>query len=173
MGNFTQWDANAIAMTAHSTAGQYIATVPSFCPGTMEYRFSNGDPTDVSNHEPVDSACGVDNGVGSYNRFFARTGSADTLRHTYGTCSFVGIEEGALDFVTVRPNPMTESTTIGLGLNDRYTVRVMDITGRVVAGFDNVQGDVELVRNNMVSGLYFVNVANSKGDVKTMKVVVE
>jgi hypothetical protein len=68
---------------------------------------------------------------------------------------------------------MTESTTIGLGLNDRYTVRVMDITGRVVAGFDNVQGDVELVRNNMVSGLYFVNVANSKGDVKTMKVVVE
>jgi hypothetical protein len=68
---------------------------------------------------------------------------------------------------------MTESTTIGLGLNDLYTVRVMDITGRVVAGFDNVQGDVELVRNNMVSGLYFVNVANSKGDVKTMKVVVE
>jgi hypothetical protein len=68
---------------------------------------------------------------------------------------------------------MTESTTIGLGLNDLYTVRVMDMTGRVVAGFDNVQGDVELVRNNMVSGLYFVNVANSKGDVKTMKVVVE
>jgi len=173
MGNFTQWDVNAVAMVPHTVAGQYIATEANFCPGSMEYRFSNGDPTDVSNHEPVDSACGVDNGVGSYNRFFARTGSADTLRHTYGTCSFVGIEEGALDFVTVRPNPMTESTTIGLGLNDRYTVRVMDITGRVVAGFDNVQGDVELVRNNMVSGLYFVNVANSKGDVKTMKVVVE
>ena len=115
----------------------------------------------------------VDNGVGGYNRFFARTGSADTLRHTYGTCSFVGLEEGALDFVTVRPNPMTESTTIALGLNDLYTVRVMDITGRVVAGFDNVQGDVELVRNNMVSGMYFVNVANSKAEVKTMKVVVE
>ena len=173
IGNFTQWEQNAITMVPHSTAGQYIATVPSFCPGTMEYRFSNGDPTNSANHEPVTADCGVDNGVGGYNRFFARTGSADTLRHTYGTCSFVGIEEGALDFVTVRPNPMTESTTIGLGLNDRYTVRVMDITGRVVAGFDNVQGDVELVRNNMVSGLYFVNVANSKGDVKTMKVVVE
>ena len=78
-----------------------------------------------------------------------------------------------MDFVPVGPNQMTESTTIGVGLNDHYTVRVMDITGRVVAGFDNVQGDVELVRNNMVSGLYFVNVANSKGDVKTMKVVVE
>lgn len=173
IGNFTQWEQNAITMVPHTNAGQYIATVPSFCPGTMEYRFSNGDPTNSANHEPVTADCGVDNGVGGYNRFFARTGSADTLRHTYGTCSFVGIEEGALDFVTVRPNPMTESTTIGLGLNDLYTVRVMDITGRVVAGFDNVQGDVELVRNNMMSGLYFVNVANSKGDVKTMKVVVE
>ena len=173
IGHFTQWEDNAIIMTPHTSAGQYITTVPSFCPGTMEYRFSNGDPEDSDNHEPVDSACGVDNGVGGYNRFFARTGSADTLRHTYGTCSFVGIEEGALDFVTLRPNPMTESTTIGLGSNDLYTVRVMDITGRVVAGFDNVQGDVELVRNNMVNGMYFVNVANSKGDVKTMKVVVE
>jgi len=174
IGTFTKWiDSLAIPLDPHTVVGQYIVTLTSFCPGTMEYRFSNGDPSDVSNHEPVDSACGVDNGVGSYNRFFTRTGSADTLRHTYGTCSFVGIEEGALDFVTLRPNPMTESTTIGLGLNDRYTVRVMDITGRVVAGFDNVQGDVELVRNNMVSGLYFVNVANSKGDVKTMKVVVE
>ena len=173
IGNFTQWGTNPIYMAPHTTAGQYIATVPSFCPGTMEYRFSNGDASNSANHEPVDSACGVDNGVGGYNRFFARTGSADTLRHTYGTCSFVGIEEGALDFVTVHPNPMTESTTIGLGLNDRYTVRVMDITGRVVAGFDNVQGDVELVRNNMVSGMYYVNITDANGATKTLKVVVE
>jgi len=68
---------------------------------------------------------------------------------------------------------MTETATIALGTSDLFTVRVMDITGRVVAGFDNVQGEVELTRQNMVSGLYFVNVANSKGDVKTLKVIVE
>ncbi|HCP40351.1 MAG TPA: hypothetical protein DIT65_01035, partial [Cryomorphaceae bacterium] len=38
MGNFTQWSANAIPMVAHSQAGQYIATVAQYCPGTMEYR---------------------------------------------------------------------------------------------------------------------------------------
>lgn len=173
MGNFTQWDANAVAMVPHTVAGQYIATETNFCPGSMEYRFSNGDPTDVANHEPVDSACGVDNGVGSYNRFFARSGSADTLRHTFGTCSFVSVEEAAMDMISVRPNPMTESATLTLGTADAYTVRVMDITGRVVAGMDNVQGDVELARNNMNSGMYFVNIANSKGEARTIKVVVE
>jgi len=173
MGAFTQWDANAIAFTAHSTPGQYIATVTDFCPGTLEYRFSNGDPTNTMNHEPVDSACGVPNGVGSYNRFFARTGSADTLRHIFGACSFINVVENNMDAVSVYPNPMNETATIALGTNDVYTVRVMDITGRVVAGFDNAQGNVELTRGSMTRGMYFVNVASSTGEYKTMKVVVE
>lgn len=173
MGNFTQWDQNAIAMVAHSQAGQYIATVAQYCPGTMEYRFSNGDPTDVSNHEPVPADCGVDNGVGSYNRFFARTGSADTVQHIYGACSFISVEENALDAVAIYPNPMTDVATIALGTSDFYTVRVMDITGRLVAGMDNVQGNVELNASEMGRGMYFVNIANSKGELRTMKVIVE
>ena len=173
MGNFTQWDQNAIAMVAHSQAGQYIATVAQYCPGTMEYRFSNGDPTDVSNHEPVPADCGVDNGVGSYNRFFARTGSADTVQHIYGACSFISVEENALDAVAIYPNPMTDVATIALGTSDFYTVRVMDITGRLVAGMDNAQGNVELNASEMGRGMYFVNIANSKGELRTMKVIVE
>ena len=173
MGNFTQWGDNPIAMTQHTVAGQYITTIPSYCPGSMEYRFSNGDASDVANHEPVDSACGVDNGVGSYNRFWARSGSADTLRHTYGTCSFVDVNENDLNQVSVHPNPMTEMTTIVLGTSDFYSVQIIDITGRIVAGFDHVQGEVEIVRNNMVRGMYFVNIANTTGDVKTMKLIVE
>jgi len=173
MGNFTQWGDNPIAMTQHTVAGQYITTVPSYCPGSMEYRFSNGAASDMSNHEPVDSACGVDNGVGSYNRFWARSGSADTLRHTYGTCSFVNVNENDLNQVSFRPNPMTEMTTIVLGTSDFYSVQIMDITGRIVAGFNHVQGDVEIVRNNMVRGMYFVNIANTTGNVKTLKLIVE
>jgi len=68
---------------------------------------------------------------------------------------------------------MNETATIALGTNDVYTVRVMDITGRVVAGFDNAQGNVELNRGSMTRGMYFVNIASSKGAYKTMKVVVE
>jgi hypothetical protein len=173
MGNFTQWDANAIPMVAHSQAGQYIATVAQYCPGTMEYRFSNGDPSNTSNHEPVPMDCGVDNGVGSYNRFFARTGSADTVQHIYGACSFISVEENALDAVAIYPNPMTDVATIALGTYDFYTVRVMDITGRLVAGMDNVQGNVELNASEMGRGMYFVNIANSKGELRTMKVIVE
>ena len=173
MGAFTQWDANAVAMVPHSVAGQYIATEANYCPGTMEYRFSNGDPTNTSNHEPVPMACGVDNGVGGYNRFFARSGSADTVQHIFGQCSFIAVEEDALSGVSIRPNPMNESATITLGNVGRYSVRVFDITGRVVAGFDNVQGNITLERNNMVSGMYYVNIADANGATKTLKVVVE
>jgi hypothetical protein len=173
MGAFTQWDANAVAMVPHSVPGQYIATEANYCPGTMEYRFSNGDPTNTSNHEPVPMACGVDNGVGGYNRFFARSGSADTVQHIFGQCSFIAVEEDALSGVSIRPNPMNESATIALGNVGRYSVRVFDITGRVVAGFDNVQGNITLERNNMVSGMYYVNIADANGATKTLKVVVE
>ena len=64
-------------------------------------------------------------------------------------------------------------TTIVLGTSDFYSVQIIDITGRIVAGFDHVQGEVEIVRNNMVRGMYFVNIANTTGDVKTMKLIVE
>jgi hypothetical protein len=174
MGTFTGWNSDsAIVMVPHSTAGQYIATLSQFCPGTMDYRFSNGDPSDNSNHEPVPADCGVDNGVGSYNRFFARTGSADTVQHIFGACSFISVEENALDAVAIYPNPMTDVATIALGTSDFYTVRVMDITGRLVAGMDNAQGNVALNASEMGRGMYFVNIANSKGELRTMKVIVE
>ena len=173
MGAFTQWEANAVPMVPHSVAGQYIATEANYCPGTMEYRFSNGDPSNTANHEPVPMDCGVDNGVGSYNRFFARSGSADTVQHIFGQCSFISVEEDALSGVSIRPNPMNESATIALGNAGRYSVRVFDMTGRVVAGFEYVQGDITLERNNMVSGMYYVNIANAKGATKTLKIIVE
>jgi hypothetical protein len=68
---------------------------------------------------------------------------------------------------------MNESATIALGNAGRYAVRVFDITGRVVAGFDNVQGDITLERNNMVSGMYYVNITDANGATRTLKVVVE
>lgn len=173
MGNFTQWGDNAIPMVQHSVPGQYIATEAQYCPGTMEYRFSNGDPSDNANHEPVPMDCGVDNGVGGYNRFFERSGMADTVMHIFGACSFISVEENALDQVSIRPNPMNELATIVLGTADTYTVRVMDITGRMVQAFDHAQGNVALERGNMVRGMYFVHVVNSTGAAKTLKVVVE
>lgn len=173
MGTFTQWQSNAMPMTAHTVAGQYIATVQGFCPGDLEYKFTNGNPNDGANEEPVDSACGVANGVGGYNRYFARTGQADTLRHIFGQCSFISVEENALDAVAIYPNPMTDVATIALGTADFFTVQVMDITGRMVVEMDNVQGNVELNASEMGRGMYFVNIANTQGQVRTMKVVVE
>ena len=173
MGNFTQWNSNAIAMVPHSVGGQYITTVAQYCPGTMEYRFSNGDAMDGANHEPVPADCGVDNGVGGFNRFFARSGMADTVKHIYGACSFINVIENALNDVSIYPNPMTDKATIDLGNQDFYKVQVLDITGRMISAMDHVQGKVELNSAEMRGGMYFVNVINSQGALKTIKLIVE
>jgi hypothetical protein len=173
MGNFTQWNSNAIAMVPHSVGGQYITTVAQYCPGTMEYRFSNGDALDGANHEPVPADCGVDNGVGGFNRFFARTGMADTVKHIYGACSFVNVIENTLNDVSVYPNPMIDKATIALGNQDFYKVQVLDITGRMIFAMNHVQGKVELNSAEMRGGMYFVNVINSQGALKTIKIFVE
>ena len=173
MGNFTQWNSNAIAMVPHSVGGQYITTVAQYCPGTMEYRFSNGDAIDGANHEPVPADCGVDNGVGGFNRFFARTGMADTVKHIYGACSFINVIENALNDVSIYPNPMTDKATIDLGNQDFYKVQVLDITGRMISAMDHVKGKVELNSAEMRGGMYFVNVINSQGALKTIKLIVE
>jgi hypothetical protein len=139
----------------------------------MEYRFSNGDAMDGANHEPVPADCGVDNGVGGFNRFFARTGMADTVKHIYGACSFINVIENALNDVSIYPNPMTDKATIALGNQDFYKVQVLDITGRMISAMDHVQGKVELNSAEMRGGMYFVNVINSQGALKTIKLIVE
>ena len=173
MGNFTQWNSNAIAMVPHSAVGQYITTLTQYCPGSMEYRFSNGDPMTLANHEPVPIYCGVDNGIGGFNRFFERTGVPDTVRHIFGACSFINVIENTLDEVSINPNPMTDIATITLGYQDFYKVQVFDITGRIISTMNSVKGNVELNSSLMKGGMYFVKVVNSQGAVKTIKIIVE
>jgi hypothetical protein len=52
-------------------------------------------------------------------------------------------------------------------------VQVLDITGRMISAMDHVQGKVELNSAEMRGGMYFVNVINSQGALKTIKLIVE
>jgi hypothetical protein len=68
---------------------------------------------------------------------------------------------------------MTDKATIDLGNQDFYKVQVLDITGRMISAMDHVQGKVELNSAEMRGGMYFVNVINSQGALKTIKLIVE
>jgi hypothetical protein len=89
MGSFTEpaWQFGAIAMNDDDADGIWTATVNISGAATISYKFNNGAPVvDGSavydGEESGDFAsggCGVDNGVGGYNRTHQRSGMAETL----------------------------------------------------------------------------------------------
>lgn len=177
IGDFTGWQANAILMTPVLTSpGLYETVVQDFCPGSLFYKFVNGDLTNSANEENtgIDS-CGVPNGVGGYNRFFERTNDQPViLQWVYNTCNKLNISvaEDALPNVTIFPNPMREYMSVEVG-EGSYTIRVTDLTGRVVRNITHATGTIVLEKETLTSGMYILNVINNKGEARTTKFVVE
>jgi hypothetical protein len=81
----------------------YEATVLISGPAGISYKFYNGNPfpNGVSTEEGGETAdfaaggCGVDNGVGGFNRTHTRSGSDETLGAVcFNSCSACGVAEG-------------------------------------------------------------------------------
>ncbi len=178
IGDFTQWQTNAIQMTPMaSNPGVYEAVVTNYCPAEIFYKFVNGDVNTPSNEEGAGLAtCGVPSGTGSYNRYFLRPdANPHTLQFVFDSCMAIniGIDENDLaKEVKISPNPFSTSATIELG-DDNYSVTIMDITGRIVRQMNGVTGNVVVERGNMKAGIYMMTVVNDKGEARTSKFVVE
>jgi len=177
IGDFTQWQTNAIALTA-STAnpGVYETVVPNFCPAEIFYKFVNGDVNLPANEEnPGIASCGVPSGNGGFNRYFLRPDGNDyTLQFIFDSCQalFIGVDENMLNQVVVSPNPMSTYATMDLG-EGNYAIRILDITGRVIREIESATGVVTIDRANMTSGIYFLTVTGEKGETRTSKFIVE
>ena len=76
----------------------------------------------------------------------------------------------------VTPNPFNERATITFDNpnNKVYDITVTSLTGQVVRTFTGVNGtSIELDRNYLTAGMYFVNFVNEEGKTATTKVAVQ
>lgn len=178
IGDFTGYQANAIKMNPVLTSpGLYETIVQDFCPGSLFYKFVNGDLTNSANEENsgLDTSCAVPNGLGGYNRFFQRTNNNPVvLQYVFNTCNklTIGVEENQLEAIAIYPNPMRDFTIVNVGEGNN-TILIMDLTGKVVRQIGNANGQVAIERNTLTSGMYIMHVVNSKGESRTTKLVVE
>lgn len=178
IADFLGWQGGALLMAPKTgNPGVYEVTVPNVCPGTIFYKFVNGDPTVPANEEgPGLSACGAPNGIGGYNRTFTRTNSGPViLQYVFDSCTQLTIgvaENGLSQTILLSPNPMGTHATVALG-EGNYSLNIVDVTGRLVRSISNATGNVIIERDNLTTGIYFLNVANAKGEAKTVKFVVE
>jgi len=179
IGDFTTppYQGGAIELTPVAP-GIYETTVNEICPGKINYKFVNGNVNTPANEESfpdvMDRDCVEPNGIGGFNRVYVRT-SADpvTLAYKFNTCQeIVGIEKVVSPVSAIFPNPAQNETRIQFSSEtENYTVVVTDLLGKRVEQANNVRGFHIVHRGNLPAGIYMVQVADSKGNTATKKLI--
>src|SRR5690554_6089379 len=130
MGNFTspQWQDGSIEMTDADGDGVYEVTVTEISgPAGVEFKFANGDPhTSEETGDFLTGGCGVDNGLGGFNRTLVRTGEPMVLDivcyDACVNCDLVdNVEENVLGDVKIFPNPSNGLTYLDIQNPNGYT----------------------------------------------------
>lgn len=176
------WQKDADEMTDADADGVFEFTT-SIVPGEYQYKFINGnDDASEEDGDFVTMGCGIDNGVGGSNRLLDLVGlTNDTILpvFVYNTCTFSALSiddpfaTGAS--FTVYPNPFSDFAVIEFQNNDyeMYTITMTDVTGKVVKSYGNFSGQrLEISRENINSGIYFLTVMNSQKEARVSKLIV-
>jgi hypothetical protein len=182
IGDFTlpAWQAGRIVLDPiPNQPGLFGATV-TMCPGSFFYKFVNGRDGQgnwVEEGFPTDQSCVTPNGVGGFNRSYTRTNAgAVILSFEFDSCAafnFVGTEEFSTRSFNVYPNPMTSKAVVELGTDASYDVTLVDLRGQVVRRYGKVNGNLEVAREGLVSGLYLVKIENAAGQINTQRILVQ
>ena len=145
----------------NAPAGVYYAAVEL-------YSFGNSSDIRVLDDrtvaQPVDASAIYIPGMQSYTN-----GTAIAIRLLVGNGWGVGVDENAIEGVSIFPNPTEGIITITNNNNDQNTIVVYDVIGKVVSTqVVNNATTIDLSSNG--TGIYLVEVSNSNG--KTVERVV-
>lgn len=188
MGTFAvpNWQAGARELTAVvGVPGVYMVKIDSICPGSFNYKFTNGDPTNKDNEEQfIDStqrSCVESNGIGGWNRGYTRTVATPVvINYKYNTCTPgrepVGINKNTLSAnLKLYPNPTSTYSVIEFNDNaSNHNVQLLDIAGRIVRTYDNHKyNTLRVDKDELTSGIYFLNVSNDKNQNGSIKLMID
>ena len=111
--------------------------------------------------------------VGSYETGYY-TSKSKVFKTSDGGVTWIGEIPGNSNSVIISPNPFTQSTQITLPQTYRsITLEVYNVQGQQVAQYQYADCDkIQLLRNHLGSGLYFLKLTGDDGEVRTGKVVV-
>jgi len=182
IGGFTDpaWQGGAEEMSDDDGDGIYEVTLLVDGPADIQFKFTNGDPNVPENEESGDFAaggCGVDNGIGGFNRTHTRSGEDEILpAFAFNSCQPLSVTELELGQTALFPNPSTGITYLDVENPNGFTLRmnIVDITGKLVR--ENVilnQKRNEINTSNLNAGMYFLNVVNQSNETAVFKLLVQ
>ena len=177
IGDFTTppYQGGAILLTQVSN-GIFEATVNDICPGKINFKFVNGPVSVSANEESFpndqDRDCVESNGIGGFNRVLVRQDANPvTLFYKFNSCQeILGISELDSEKTIIYPNPADNSTTIQFSKSSiSHTLTLSNMLGKQMLKASNVRGSYVIERGNLASGVYFVQITDSKGQTRTQK----
>lgn len=188
-GDFQGVDAN-LTGASNWTPGDHLLTDAdgdniyeievSIPAGDYQYKFLNGIAWGTDETGITDT-CGIDNGLGSFNRSMTVDASNNEFGYVFNTCvelvaaNVNNVNAFTMD-VKVAPNPMTGAFTSLLLDNAKNEVFDMTITnamGQVVRTQNNLTGNnVTIERGNLRAGIYFVTL-QSENAIVTERLMVK
>ncbi|CAI8349355.1 MAG: Uncharacterised protein [Owenweeksia sp. TMED14] len=176
-GTWQSWDPAGSKMTDPDGDGIYSITFGSATGEDLQYKFINGiDWTGAEGSGDL-SACGISDGLGSYNRLLS-LGYADTILAPvcFTKCydCAVSIDE-ALGSVSLFPNPTTGAFTLErTNLTGPVEVTIIGLHGQLLNAtmWDAGSGELNIDLSDLASGIYMVRLSAKEGT-RTMRVAVQ
>ncbi len=152
-GSFQNW--NPALVRLYSFGSNVYEIIAYDTVTTNQYKFYNGNSSGTT--ELVPGACAV---TGNRELQFAK----DTVLGTVcfsgcSACILSGIAETGSLQVKLFPNPASEATELQIGnyQNETLDVNVIDLTGKTVMAYSNIQSNIlHIDSKELVAGMYFI-----------------
>ncbi|MEM6770164.1 MAG: T9SS type A sorting domain-containing protein [Bacteroidota bacterium] len=181
-GEFQGWMPGDGALADEDGDGIWTRTYRVFPGATSLYKFGKGD--NWGDNEGGGLAdCGEDDNNGGFNRRYTVPDDGSTeyaIAFKYNGCEEVQLTSttnlSTLGTVSLAPNPMVDFARINFDntTNATHDVFVTSMSGQVVRQYQGVRGSqLDIERGNLRAGLYFVTFRNDRGEMGSLKLMVQ
>jgi len=172
-GTFNNWCGNCAAMTDVNSDDIWEITINMAVGNTIEYKFSHDNWT---GQESLDSTGTCTNGNGQSTNRMLVIPAGDTIMPAvcWGFCQPCGIFNSieSIDQFKLKVYPNPASGTVNIQSALAGTLRLMDVTGRVVKEDHMVAGEHSMSLEGINSGLYIVQL-NSQNGMSSQRLLVK
>ncbi|MCB0734326.1 MAG: T9SS type A sorting domain-containing protein [Bacteroidetes bacterium] len=176
------WDKDSFLMTDDNNDDIFEYTFVDLDVDDYQYKFYNGICSDdkcAEDHDFKTDGCGVDNGVGGWNRYVDLSGTLnDTaiVTFVFNSCeeSSSSVHHLGSKVFKVFPNPANDMVTVRYkGYGTAYTVSMVDLNGRSVMNVSSRDQEIGLNVQSLNPGIYLMVITDDTGETTYEKLIVQ
>ena len=167
-GDFQTWSPTNTIMYHFIDAPNGVYEIINYViPNTYQYKFYNGNT--LGDNETIIGGCDV----GGNRSVSINTDSLlSIVCYSYCSDCVTGTNELiANSLIKIYPNPTANFATIQFKNNDQKTVAITDLNGKVVQEFNLNSSVLQIQKNNLKTGIYFVNVKYADNSTSKEKLI--